>query len=195
MPSRATSLLTGLGAILGAIVALTMLLGCSASSDAPQAVGTDGPVGFTVDPRFVQSAGVHADAGESVVFGATTVHNTGTAAATLTDGSLTGRADHDGASVAEVRVLDSTSPSTDLVGAATWPFEDYKSRSRPLRGYRLAPGREVELLFVVNVDQTGAWYWPQTTLRYQNGTRSYATTANFGFVICPRASEGCAPPV
>ena len=158
------------------------------------AASSDGPVTFVGDPGFVQTAGVRAQAGQKVVFGATTVRNHSTEPATLTAGSLDGKPVGDGgARLATVRVVDVTSGG-DLVGAALWPFEDYRERSVPLEGYTLEPGAEAELLFVVRVAKTGEWYWPKTSVRYDSGAVSYQDETRFGFMVCPRGADTCEPP-
>jgi hypothetical protein len=142
----------------------------------------------------VQTAGLHANAGEKVVFGATTIRNHGDVPATLTAGALVeGESATEGASVSTVRVVD-TGAGGDLVGAAQWPFEDYHERSVPLAGYELEPGAEAELLFIVDVARTGQWYWPTTSVQYDSGSGSYRDQANLGFAVCPRHVGECGPP-
>ena len=134
-------------------------------TEAPSA-RTDGPVQFEGGERFGSTAAVHADAGTAVVFGQTLVRNDGRKPATLTGASLGGEGTVDGgAAVSQARALDLTG-DRDLVGAAVWPFEDYRERSVPLAGYTLGPGGEAELLFVVMVEETGEWYWPRTRVQY-----------------------------
>jgi hypothetical protein len=179
------------------VVALPMLAACSGNApgtepDDRQATG--GPVAFVDDPHFVQTANVEAIAGQKVVFGATTVRNHGTKPATLTAGTLDGKPVGDGrARVSSVRVVDVTSGG-DLVGAAVWPFEDYRERSVPLEGYTLKSGAEAELLFVVDVAKTGQWYWPKTSVHYDSGAVSYQDETQFGFMVCPRGADTCEPP-
>jgi hypothetical protein len=171
-------------------VALTLISTSCTGDDASRV----GPVAFMADEGFHQTAYVHADGGQTVVFGATSVRNEGDGAATLNAGSLTGDdVTDDGANVAEVRVLDITGGG-DRVGAALWPFEHYARNSVPLQGFELPPGGEVELLFVVKVDQSGLWHWPQTLLEYQSGGTDYETRTNTGFLICPRSADECDPP-
>jgi hypothetical protein len=144
----------------------------------------------------VQTAGVRANARQKVVFGATTVRNDGDQPATLAGGTLDGTNSRtDGARLSTVRVVDVSAGNADLVGAAVWPFEDYRRRSVPLEGYTLEPGAEAELLFVVKVGKTGEWYWPTTTVRYDSGSGSYQDQTSFGFMVCPRAADSCEPPV
>ena len=156
--------------LVSCLCAATMLLAACSGTGAAFAPSTDGPVTFDADPRTASTAYVHADAGERVVFGATTIRNDGDTAATLTAGSLGGAGTvADGAAVSTVRVVDLSAGPRDLVGAAVWPFEDYRRRSVPLQGFSLQPGTEAELLFVVTVDRTGQWYWPTTSVRYEAG--------------------------
>jgi hypothetical protein len=163
-----------------------LLAGCSWSDD--------GPVEFEGEGPSRSTAGIHADAGDRVVFGATMIRNTGDRTATLTAGDLTGDGSMaGGARIVEVRARDLASGS-DLVGAAYWPFEDYEDRSVALNGFRLEAGAEAELLFVVQVEKTGQWYWPETAVRYDSEGQSYQEVLNVGFHICPRDDDVCKTP-
>lgn len=180
--------------LVAATVALSACTGEVDDAAVPAESGSraDGPVAFLDDPGFIQTAGMRADAGEEVVFGATEVRNNGPDPVTLEAGELVGDAG-EGAEVTEVRVMDTTEGS-ELVGAGPWPFEGYGRRSVPLAGYTLMPGNQVELLFVVSVKETGTWYWPQTVVRYVSNDEAYNAASGIGFVVCPGASRRCGPP-
>lgn len=176
-----------------ALVALSVLTACA--PDRPDGTRIEGPVVFLADPEARQAAFTHADRGATVVFGALAVENQGDAPAVLTSAALTGTEGTvaaDGARVREVRVRDVTG-GRDLVGAGRWPADGYADESVPLAGYRLEPERTAELLFVVVVDETGHWTWPQTQLDYESGTESYTIRVSTGFGICPRAATDCDP--
>lgn len=175
-----------------------VLAGCTSENkvaDVPAVQGsrTDGPVAFLGDPGLRQTAGMRAGGGEKVVFGATEVRNDGSDPVTLEAGELVGDVGENRAAVTAVRVIDTTQ-SSDLVGAGPWPFESYGRRSVPLAGYTLQPGTQVELLFIVSVEETGLWYWPQTMVRYVSNDENYHAALNFGFVVCPPAKARCGPP-
>lgn len=134
-----------------------------------------------------------ADKGQRVVFGALAVTNDGDHPATLDSAQLTGPSSEvvdDGATVSEVRVLDVTG-GKDLVGAGPWPYEDYERDSVPLDGYEVAPNSQAELLFVVDVEESGNWSWPQTQLTYQSEGETYTIRTNTGFLICPTTVDYC----
>ncbi len=140
-----------------------------------------------------QYAGVLAEAGQKVVFGATVVENAGSSAATLTEGRLVGAVASDEAEVVEVRARLLRADDGELVGAALWPFEDYALKSVPLAGFELAPGAEAELLYVVEVRQTGVWNWPAASVTYTSDDRSHEASASTGLQICP--PKGDCPPL
>lgn len=183
-PSRSAALLLAAGLFAS---------GCTSGVGGPGS-RDDGPVSFVGNSESVSTAGMHADADESVVFGATEVRNDGPDPVTLQAGELTGEwVQDDGAQVAEVRVLDTTE-GADMVGAGYWPYENYRRRSVPLDGFTLQPDRQVELLFIVSVEETGIWYWPQTMVRYVSDDRDYHAVIDFGFQICPRDIDECEKP-
>lgn len=134
-----------------------------------------------------------ADKGQTVVFGVLAVNNDGDRPATLDSAKLTGptsKVIDDGAKVLEVRVLDLTA-GREIVAAAPWPYEYYERDSVPLDGYKIAPDGRAELLFVVNVEETGKWVWPQTQLTYQSEGETYTIRTNTGFMICPTTANQC----
>lgn len=183
---RATSILC---------VVLLGTIGCTADNSEPERqVRTDGTVVFSEDPLIVQTAGIKADAGQRVVFGATAVKNTGPWVAVLEGASLEGDVLEAQSSVVEVRVLDPEDNENELVGAAQWPFEDYEELSESLPGYRLESGGEAELLFVVRVERSGDWHWPVTTLSYSIGEDQFEVSSKFGFQVCPTTERQCPPP-
>lgn len=138
----------------------------------------------------MQTAGFLADAGQSVVFGATYVKNTGTSAATLQSAALLGDVPSEAAEVAEVRAVDPADHDGELVGAGPWPFEDYAKSSEPLEGYSLVPGAEAELLFIVEVHETGSWHWPRTQLIYETEGDVFEDITTVGFMVCPTDTGG-----
>ncbi len=181
--ARSVVLLTGIAMSLAA---------CSSESDASP-TSREGPVSFVADDEFTQAASMLADEGQRVVFGALAVTNEGDHPATLHSAELTGPGSEvrdDGAKVSEVRVLDVTG-GKDLVGAGPWPYEYYERDSVPLDGYEIAPDARAELLFVVDVEETGNWAWPQTELTYQARGETYTIRTNTGFLICPTTEDFC----
>jgi hypothetical protein len=129
-------------------------------------------------------SGIHVDAPARVVFGAATIRNNGPATVVLETASLKGDARASDAELVEVRALD-VSDSHELVGAATWPYDDFHSRSRVVDGFALAPNVEAELLFIVDVYRTGRWSWTVPTVSYAvDGRRGVATSVQ-RFEICP----------
>jgi hypothetical protein len=112
------------------------------------------------------------------------VRNSGNTAAELTSGRLVGNVAADDAELVDVRVIDLQAHPGDLVGAATWPFEDYAARSVDGTGFSLPPGAEAELLFLVRVRAEGSWQWPSTSLRYASEGKSYEIETDTGFQIC-----------
>ena len=159
-------------------------------------VKADGPVAFLADAQFEQAAGFTADQGKKVVFGALAIRNDGNDVATLDAARLTGPSEKvvdDGAKVVEVRALDVTG-GKDLVGAGPWPFEHYQRDSVPLKGYELGSKQEAELLFVVSIDKTGHWSWPETELTYTSDGEKYRIRISTGFFICPTSDGDCNKP-
>ena len=180
--------------LLTALLAVSFA-GCTSddirSGDLPSSTAdglpTDGPVQFPGADDYVENSGLEAKAGDTVVFGATPVENNGDADATLTSAALTEVSGDRNASLRTVRVVDLTHGG-DMVGAAQWPFEDYRQRSVPLKDYVLAPGDQAELLFIVDVTTSGMTEWRTSELRYTANGRPYAAVADFGFQVCPTDS-------
>ncbi|WGX95445.1 hypothetical protein [Nocardioides sp. L-11A] len=171
----------------------TSLAACSSEKNALP-TSREGPVSFLADDDFTQAATMLADKGQRVVFGALSVINEGDHSATLDRAMLTGprsEVSDEGAKVSEVRVLDVTG-GQDLVGAGPWPYEYYERDSVPLSGYAIAPDAQAELLFVVDVEESGNWSWPQTQLTYRSQGETYTIRANTGFLICPTTAGHCA---
>jgi hypothetical protein len=172
--------------------AATSLAACSPDKD-ESPTSRKGPVSFETNDQFSQAAGMLADRGQTVVFGLLAVNNDGDRPAILDSAKLTGPSSKvvdDGAKVSEVRVLDLTA-GRDIVGAGPWPYEYYERDSVPLDGYKIAPDGRAELLFVVNVEETGKWVWPQTQLTYQSEGETYTIRTNTGFMICPTTADQC----
>jgi hypothetical protein len=149
----------------------------------------DGPVEFE-GARIVQSAGIRAHGGQHVVFGATTVRNTGSQTATLQSGELVGSVDDAGASLEAVRVVDISSGG-DLVGAAIWPYEGFNEASEPIGGFSLGPGDEAELLYIVDIRKAGESFWPNSAIDYRVADMNYRAESNFGFRVCPPRPAAC----
>jgi hypothetical protein len=167
------------------------LAGCSTKGSLP--ASRQGPVSFLADDRFTQAAAVLADEGQQVVFGVLAVTNDGGHSATLDSARLTGptsRVVDGGARVSQIRVLDVTGGG-DLVAAGPWPYEYYERDSVPLDGYELEPGSRAELLFVVDIAESGRWSWPQTELTYRCESATYTIRTNTGFLICPTSAVRC----
>lgn len=151
----------------------------------------------SLDRHTSQWAFARAGTGEDVVLGALTVRNRGDDPATLTAARLTGPdgavADA-GARVLEVMVRD-VSDGQELVGAARWPFEDFARGAVPLDEHRLGPGRRVELLVVVRVEDSGHWFWPDTEISWRYDDEDHVSTVSTGFLICPPdRTTPCGPP-
>lgn len=184
-----------LGATLVATVLAATLAACS--PDRPDDTRGDGagPVAFLADPEARQAAGMHINAGKTVVYGALAAENRGEDPATLTSATLTGSHEtytDQGVRIVEVRARDVTG-GREMVGAGRWPYEDYATDSVPLDGYRLEPGDSVELLFVIEVLETGYWGWPQTQLDYESGGKEHTIRVSTGFFVCPRTADQCDP--
>lgn len=172
--------------------AATSLAACSPEED-ESPTSRKGPVSFEADDQYAQAAGMLADEGQTVVFGLLAVTNDGDRPATLDSAELAGPSSEvidDGAEVLEVRVLDLTA-GREVVAAAPWPYEYYQRDSVPLDGYEIAPDGRAELLFVVHVEETGNWVWPQTQLTYQSEGETYTIRTNTGFLICPTTADQC----
>jgi hypothetical protein len=182
--------------LFAAHVGLIALTGCSGSDpNAELGAPTNGPVKFS-GADVKQRAGMRADVGDRVVFGATTVVNKADTAVTLTAGRLLGDVDADSAEVTDVRVVDlGKAPGTgDLLGAGKWPDSEWKKwwrRARPIEGAELAAGDAAELVFVVTVNKAGDWAWPQTALDYETEAGSYAAITDFGFQVCAPEPAKC----
>jgi hypothetical protein len=135
--------------------------------------------------------------GEQVVFGANSVVNKGKVSAVLNDARLLGGTSDDGADVREVRVIDlGEAPGTgDLLGAGKWPDRSWKrwwSTAQPIAGgVELPAGHAAELVFILDIKQTGEWVWPQTALDYEVGDDPYTAITNFGFQVCPPSPAEC----
>lgn len=183
------------GAVASLIAAVLVLMLTACSSDRPDGTRVEGPVTFLADPDARQVAGMHINGGKTVVYGALAAENKGEDAATLTSATLTGthgRYTDEGVRIVEVRARDVTG-GREMVGADRWPYEDYAADSVPLAGYRLEPGDSVELLFVVEVLETGYWGWPHTQLDYESDGDEHTIRVSTGFFICPRADDQCDP--
>ncbi len=153
-----------------------------------------GPVTFGSQVGADQWAFVLAEGdGERVVFGALGVTNTGEEPATLLDGALTGPDDEvvdGGARLDEVLVRE-VGEGEDYLGAApTWPVEEYADDAVPIAGYELAPGATVEVLYVVEVEEEGTWFWPRSEVTYTSDGDRYRDATSTGFLICPPDSQG-----
>jgi hypothetical protein len=185
---------TGNGAVRKVVAASILVAAVSAlgacqdaESETPGgSVATDGPVRFEGAEGYTQFASFAAQPGDRVVFGASLVKNSGTAAATFTSADLTDLAGDAGAELRSVRVVD-LSDGGDMVGAAPWPFEDYAGRSKPLKGFALRAGGEAELLFIVDVAGAGKTEWKVSELHYDVGGTPFVTSAEFGFHVCAGA--------
>ena len=153
-----------------------------------------GPVAFLSGEGLTQLAGVHADAGTTVVFGAASIQNNGDVGATLESASLVGAVPTEDADVVEVRVRDVSGVGGLAVGAATWPFENLSRRSSPLINYVVQPGEEAELLFIVRVHTTGQWDWPATQLTYSANGETHEISTSLGFEVCPTDVNWCPLP-
>lgn len=182
------------------VSAVGLLASCSSSDADPPTGGaagrpTDGPVTFA-DTQTVQRAGVYAIGGDHVIFGATTITNTGSSPATLQAAHLVGDIDPADAAVTEVRVVDlGLAPgSGDLLGASKWPDAaqlKWWQQAVPIAGANLPSGNAAEVVFLIKVHDTGDWRWKQSAMDYEIDGHEYATVTNFGFQVCPPKPEEC----
>lgn len=174
---------------LSALLTIVLVAGCqheTSPADTPRGKASEGPVSFVgSDSGFTPVSGLFARAGDRVVYGATTIRNAGAASATLRAAQLVGDVDPSAATISSMRVVDLSGAAHDLVGAAQWPYEDFRERSLPLEDFELLPGHEAEVLIVVDVVKTGDWLWPATALTYEVDGKDFRTEAPFGFHICP----------
>ncbi|UUW88001.1 hypothetical protein ABFU82_06200 [Nocardioides sp. WV_118_6] len=181
-----------------AVAALAVALAATltaCSSNRPDGTRVEGPVSFLADPEARQAAFTQVNGGKTVVYGALAAENKGHEPATLISATLTGtqgRYTDEGVRIVEVRARDVTG-GREMVGADHWPYEDYADDSVPLAGYRLDPGDSVELLFVVEVLETGYWGWPQTQLDYEADGDEHTIRVSTGYFVCPRAADDCDP--
>ncbi len=142
--------------------------------------GRGGDLGSTV--------GVIAHAGQSVAFGARIV-NEGDTSATLESATFRGEeSGGESARVVDVRVAEIT-PTTDLIAAAPWPFEDLAEKSVPVEGYVLEPGEDAQVIYVVEVDRTGAWRRSRAQVNYRANGLRLATITRMWFEVCPTDFE------
>lgn len=174
-------------AAVAALCALALLAACSDHG----ATSGRGPVRFDsedgADEGVSQWVGIHARAGQQVVFGMLGVTNHGDRTAALDGAALTGPGDEivdDGVRLAKVLVRDA-SHGEDYVGAGIWPFEHYPDDAVPIEGYELAPDATAELLYIVDVEDEGYWSWPRSEVTYTADGRSYRDATSTGFMVCP----------
>jgi hypothetical protein len=144
----------------------------------------------------IQRAGVYASTGDQVVFGSTTIENTGSEPAELQAGRLVGDVDPADAAIVQVRALDlGPAPgSGDLLGASSWPapgYRDWWRQATPIDQTRLPAGNAAEIIFLVEVRRTGDWRWEHGAVDYQVGDSKYQAVTNFGFQVCPPKPEAC----
>ena len=89
--------------------------------------------------------------------------------------------------------MDPRASDNELVGAARWPYENFRALSRPLRGYVLEPGTEAAVLFIVRPDMPGEWQWRTAQVRYAAGGQSYQARSSAGFMVCAPVTQKCEP--
>lgn len=177
-----------------AVVSVTLLTaaaGCT-PGDAERDAFSDGPVTFLPDDQVSLVTGFTARADDTVVFGLASIRNSGTSTATLTDASLDGQVPPSSAELVETRVIDPGLHHGTTVSAARWPYQDYTDSSEPLAGHVLGAGEEVELLFVVDVHETGSWTWPGSHVQYEVDDLPYqAGSSALVLRICAPRSSAC----
>lgn len=181
-----------LAAVIGAAAA-----SCSSAQD-PVTAGTRskaGPAAFE-GAQIDQRSGVYATVGQQVVFGATTIVNSGDRTVTLERGRLVGKIGPSEAKTVEVRVADLADlpNGTDLVGVGSLPSADLESRwkiARSIDGVTIGAGGAVNVVFKVEVIKAGDWYWPRTAVDYRVGDAEYTAETHHGFQICPPAPAEC----
>lgn len=168
------------------------LAGCSAGPLAGH--DTAGPVEFEGGTEVRAAASILAEGGDVVVFGLANIRNTGDDPARLEGASLIGPVPASAAAPIEFRVLDRTEHQRAGVGAAHWPFGRLPELSVPLHDYELPGGKEVDLIIVVKVNQTGDWYWSGASLSYSVNGTAHSTATSLGFQVCPPRTSDCVPP-
>lgn len=179
------------------LVALTAVVIVAAVS-AVAAGGTffsgdaQGPASFpeTDGPSI---AYVRTDVGQLTVFGGVVLRNSGDQPLRLISVELAGDVPEEAAEVVELRALDPRTNEGDLVGAARWPFEDYKELSQPLSGYSVLPHNDVELLLIVRPRLAGSWQWPTTEVTYSIRDQTFSDRTESGFMVCAPKHRPCNP--
>lgn len=139
---------------------------------------------------------MEARMGQQVVFGAATIVNPSNSSATIKAARLVGDVVPATADVTAIRVVDlGKAPGTgDLLGASRWPargWSQWWEKAAPVEGAELAAGNAAELIFVVDVNKTGDWLWPQTAIDYEVNGQPYTAVTDFGFQVCPPAPAEC----
>jgi hypothetical protein len=145
------------------------------------------------------TTGIQADVGDRVAFGGNLISNTGTEPVTdirarlvpadPADGGVPD--DQPGASIVEVKVIEVEKENIGFLGAGPWPDEETESHARGIEGYALPPdGKDVSVLFVLDVRRDGRWKWARTEVSYVYRGEEYTTTTDNALVICaPRSFE------
>ncbi len=184
--------------LVAVATAAFLLVGGSGADGGKTKAPTTGPVTFPGADGV--SVGMRARAGDQVLFGATTVVNNDDTEAHLVEAYLIGDVDSDEASVSDVRVVDlGKAPGRgDLLGASLWPndgWEDWWKKAEPIDSAILAPGDAAEVIFVIDVKETGEWLWPETALDYTVNRNAYTALARFGHQVCPPEPAECSDPL
>jgi hypothetical protein len=104
----------------------------------------------------------------------------------------------DDARIIEIRIvqLGPAPGKGQLLGAARWPDPDYAAwwkKAEPAAGSELPPGAAAELVFLVGIETSGRWLWPQTALDYRVSGHPYTAETNFGFQVCAGKPKPCRP--
>jgi hypothetical protein len=186
------TLMPALAGMVAVIVAVPVAA-FTVSPGSSRAFDGRGPVQFIAGETEVQAASVTATVDQLVVFGANVVRNRSDQPVVLDEAELTGEVGELGAHVVAVRVMDPADNGNDLVGAARWPFENYRALSEPIDGYELGPRQLAAVLFIVKVERPGDWQWRTTQVEYTADGRRFRTRSGFGFMVCAPATRRCDP--
>jgi hypothetical protein len=169
--------------VLVAVVALS-LAACAGASSERQGQSTTGSAVFLENGELL--SGFNTDAPATVVFGSSVLRNESGLPLTLRAATLhLQRGAASGARVFDSRLLD-LSTTHDLVGVARGSDPRYLPGSLPVQGFRLGPGQQVQVLYVIKVDQSGQYQWDHPTVAYSGLYGEGEAVSRFQFEICPK---------
>ena len=177
--------------LLLALAGVSTAAACRGSSAGEHGWSTTGSAVFLEGSGAGRTlSGMNTDAPATIVFGTPVLINESGVPLTLRSGTLqvvgTPSA---GADVDEVRVLDLTTRH-DLVGVVRADETGFTSASEPLDGFRLDPGKQVQVLYFVTVHDTGRYTWDRPTVSFTGPYGEGEAVSQLTFDICPNNS-GC----